>query len=459
LAALITAGAVSVAAAAKAAPAFGAPLRQGGAEIRTVTLVTGDRVTVLGDDAQSVLVEPGAGRAHITFVTRRTKEHLQLIPSDAVGLMDTGRLDPRLFDVTTLLAYGYDDRRAELPLLITTNGAGAARVTAAAITAEAAGARVTRRLPCLGAVAVRQDRKRASAIWQDLTRRSGTAEALPPGVSKVWLDGIRRPVLDVSVPLIGAPSAWQAGYTGKDVEVAVLDTGVDDTHPDLAGRVVARSNFTDGAEDDLDHLGHGTHVASTIAGSGAASGGRYRGVAPDAGLADGKVCVVDGCAESWILAGMDWAAAARHAQVVNLSLGGPDFPGVDPLEEAVNTLTAQYGTLFVIAAGNEGEDASVGSPASADAALAVGAVTKTDQLADFSSRVRERTTVASSRTSPRPEWTSWRQGPRTARSANQSATATCACQALPWPPRTWPAPRRSWPNSIPTGPPARSRPR
>jgi subtilisin family serine protease len=86
---------------------------------------------------------------------------------------------------------------------------------------------------------------------------------------------------------------------------------------------------------------------------------------------DGKVCVVDGCAESWIIAGMRWAAAEQHAKVVNMSLGGRDMPGIDPAEQAVNTLTEQYGTLFVIAAGNDGEygDATVGSPASADAAL------------------------------------------------------------------------------------------
>ncbi len=73
--------------------------------------------------------------------------------------------------------------------------------------------------------------------------------------------------------------------------------------------------------------------------------------------------------------------------MINLSLGGTDGPEIDPLEEAVNTLTAQTGTLFVIAAGNEGDDDhSVGSPGSADAALTVGAVDRNDELAGFSSR-------------------------------------------------------------------------
>ncbi|MEU5939679.1 S8 family serine peptidase [Micromonospora sp. NPDC047548] len=349
----------------------------GGRALRTVTLVTGDRVTVL--DGNSFAVEPGAGRTGMAFQTRRVDGHLTVIPGDAVTLLGAGRLDPRLFDVTALLEYGYDDRRDDLPLIVTTGQAKA--------TVPSAGARVDRRLPRLKAVALRQDRRQGSAFWRGLTGGSRTPRTLPASVQKVWLDGVRQPALDVSVPQIGAPTAWQAGYTGSGVTVAVLDSGVDDTHPDLAGTVTARANFTEGEEDDRDLVGHGTHVASTVAGSGSASDGRYRGVAPGTKLMDGKVCVAYGCAESWILAGMEWAAAEQHAKVVNMSLGGWDSPGIDPLEQAVNTLTEQYGTLFVVAAGNDGPSSgTINSPASADAALAVGAVDKSDRLADFSSR-------------------------------------------------------------------------
>jgi subtilisin family serine protease len=84
---------------------------------------------------------------------------------------------------------------------------------------------------------------------------------------------------------------------------------------------------------------------------------------------------------------MEWAATEVKAKVVNLSLGGTDTPVIDPLEEAVNRLTAQTGTLFVIAAGNDGPtERTVGSPGSADSALTVGAVDKQNQLAEFSSR-------------------------------------------------------------------------
>jgi hypothetical protein len=190
----------------------------------------------------------------------------------------------------------------------------------------------------------------------------------------------------VSVPQIGAPGAWAAGYTGTGKTVAVLDTGVDDSHPDLAGQVSEHVNFTEGYEPDGDFVGHGTHVASTVAGTGEASGGRYKGVAPGAKLLDGKVCGQGGCLESWIIAGMAWAAP--RAKIVNLSLGREDFPGLDPVEQAVQTLSDQYGTLFVVAAGNaDGPvEGSISSPGTAPAALTVGAVDSADALAFFSRR-------------------------------------------------------------------------
>jgi subtilisin family serine protease len=341
--------------------------------VRSITLVTGDRLTIV-DGAGGVAVRPAPGRDDVGFVTRRVGGHLHVVPADAVPLLHAGRLDPRLFDVTALLAAGYDDRRGDLPLI----------VTYADGVAPVGGARVVRTVPALGAQAVRPDRRSAAAFWAGLAGGAVASGGLRPGVRSVRLDGRLRISLDVSVPLIGAPAAWQAGYTGTGVTVAVLDTGVDDTHPDLAGKIASRRNFT--TEDTRDLHGHGTHVASTITGTGAASGGRYRGVAPGARLYDGKVCESSGfCDESAVLAGMQWAAADLHARVVNMSLGQFDSSGLDPLEEAVQNLTARYGTLFVVAAGNNGER-GLNSPASADAALAVGAVSKSDELAGFSSR-------------------------------------------------------------------------
>lgn len=344
---------------------------------RTVTLVTGDRVTVTDGNKASVV--PGPGRTDIGFLTQRVDDRLTVIPTDALSLLRAGRLDERLFDVTGLLRFGYD-RRPALPLLVTytgpeTRGQGRADLVGA-------GARVVRELPPVDGLALAVDQPRLGGFWTGLTGAPDADRALGAGIRTLWLDGLRQPALAESVPQVGAPTAWAAGYDGTGVTVAVLDTGVDDTHPALAGQVTARENFTAGAEDDRDLVGHGTHVASTVAGRRT---GGFTGVAPGARLLDGKVCATDGCAESWIIAGMQWAAE-KGARVVNMSLGGPDTAAQDPLEQAVQELSAAHGTLFVTSAGNTPGASTVGSPASADAALAVGAVTKTDRLADFSSQ-------------------------------------------------------------------------
>ncbi|HEU4424115.1 MAG TPA: S8 family serine peptidase, partial [Pilimelia sp.] len=156
--------------------------------------------------------------------------------------------------------------------------------------------------------------------------------------------------------------------------------------PDLAGRVTETANFTEEA-DAVDRNGHGTHVAATVAGSGAASRGRHRGVAPAARLLAGKVLNADGFGEeSQLIAGMEWAAA--RADVVNMSLGTWEpSDGTDPLSAAVDALSVRTGALFVAAAGNAGpREGTVAAPGAASAALTVGAVDGTDTLADFSSR-------------------------------------------------------------------------
>ncbi|TDD59399.1 hypothetical protein E1263_15260 [Kribbella antibiotica] len=343
-------------AAGKAAPA--------GQDVR-VTLITGDKVVLPGGDPAKQTVEPGPGREGTGFHLERTKDHSYVIPADAVKAVDQGRLDRRLFDVTGLIKAGYDDESSKvIPVLAAYQGK-AKRVVPA-------GAKVTRQLSSINGVAIDVEKSKATSF---LASASG----------KIWLDGKRKVTLDQSVPQIGGPEAWAAGYTGKGVSVAVLDTGVDATHPDLATQMAGAKNFTTESAEDI--IGHGTHVASTIAGTGAASGGKYKGVAPDAKIYDGKVCMEDGCYESDMLAGMEWATKEVKAKVVNFSIGGEDTPEIDPIEEAVNRLTAETGSLFVIAAGNSGYfgAGTVESPGSAEAALTVGAVDKQDALAEFSS--------------------------------------------------------------------------
>ncbi|ANZ42957.1 hypothetical protein BBK82_22885 [Lentzea guizhouensis] len=325
-----------------------------------ITLITGDRVELAG--GRVVRYVPGPGRDRVPVRTFTENGHRHVVPADADLLVLRGKLDQRLFDVTSLVEFGYDDARRDTVPVIVRPAAGA-RSGGAALSALAA------QEPVAGLVAATA--AKSGSAWQAL---SGGA------VDKVWLDGLRKVSLDRSTKQIGAPQAWQAGITGKGVKVAVLDTGVDEKHPDLQGQQLAEKNFTD-SPDNTDEVGHGTHVASTIASKGA----QHRGVAPDAQLLDGKVCFPGGCPDSAILAGMQWAAD-QGAQVVNMSLGGYDTPDVDPIEDAVNRISRETGALFVVAAGNSGRPETIGSPGSAESALTVGAVDRNDAIAPFSSR-------------------------------------------------------------------------
>ncbi|MEU5869830.1 S8 family serine peptidase [Nonomuraea sp. NPDC047529] len=331
----------------------------------SVTLLTGDRVVVTG---RSFRVEPGADR-EVHFSSGYRDGHLYVVPSDAAPLVAQGVLDERLFDVTQLLAWRYGDADTPDIPLITQSPRG----TAPALR----GAAATRQLTSLNMTAQRVAKKSAGEAWRSLL---GGASTLAAGKDRIWLDGRRSYTLDRSTKQIGATEAWQRGLTGQGVTVAVLDSGYDPTHPDLKDVVTQSRNFSD-EPDITDRVGHGTHVTSIIAGAGE----KYRGVAPGARIAFGKLG--ERISDSAILAGMEWAATEVKAKIVNMSFGGPDEPGLDPIEQAVNTLSQATGTLFVAAAGNEGEQSggSVSSPGSADAALTVGAVDRSDQVADFSS--------------------------------------------------------------------------
>ncbi|NEC92510.1 S8 family peptidase [Streptomyces sp. SID12501] len=339
-----------------------------------ITLITGDRVAI---DAKGRVVglERAAGRDRIPVQIRKVDGHTLVVPADAARLVSSGRLDQRLFDVTELNKAA-TRKSQQKGLKVIVGYTGAATATKADVR-DAGTLRQT--LKSLNADAVQTPQKDTPELWDAVTNGDRTAA----GIAHVWLDGTGKASLDKSVPQIGAPKAWAAGFDGKGVKIAVLDTGVDATHPDLKDQVIAAKNFST-ATSVTDKFGHGTHVASIVAGTGAKSGGKYKGVAPGAKILNGKVLDDTGSGDySSIIAGMEWAAE-QGAQVVNLSLGGLDTPEVDPMEAAVNKLSAEKGILFAIAAGNAGPE-SIDSPGSADAALTVGAVDDKDLLAKFSS--------------------------------------------------------------------------
>ncbi|WP_030488001.1 S8 family serine peptidase [Micromonospora chokoriensis] len=367
-------------------PTSGAPA-QNAAPVR-ITLITGDQVDLVqaAPGRVAATVHPGPGRNRITFQTVEADGGLRVLPSDVVPYLSAGVLDPDLFDVQELAADGFGDAaQGALPLIVRYQEPAAGRVK------PLAGVTDARPLESINGAALRVGKGDLGGLWTSLRGTpgqrgtAGSPARLGAGVARVWLDGKVRPTLEHSVPQIGAPTAWAAGRDGAGVKVAVLDTGVDATHPDLADRIVEAQDFTGGGSARDGH-GHGTHVASTIAGSGAASEGLRKGVAPGARLLVGKVLDDAGSgSNSAIIAGMEWAAHSG-AKVVSMSLGGDPSDGTDPMSQALNDLTAETGALFVVAAGNAGEARTVGRPGAAAAALTVGAVDRADNLAEFSSR-------------------------------------------------------------------------
>jgi serine protease AprX len=208
-----------------------------------------------------------------------------------------------------------------------------------------------------------------------------------PTVEAVWEDLPVHTMLDVSVPLLRTPQMWDLGFEGEGVKVAVVDTGIDAEHPDLEGRIIIAQDFTGTSPEAKDGNGHGTHVASTIAGSGAASGGKYIGVAPDAQLLVAKVLRDDGGGmTSQVMAGVDWAVQ-QGAHVINLSLGADgSCDGTDAMSSICDAAVAK-GVVVCAAAGNAGPGAAtVGSPGCARNVITVGATNDTDKVTSFSSR-------------------------------------------------------------------------
>jgi subtilisin family serine protease len=205
-------------------------------------------------------------------------------------------------------------------------------------------------------------------------------------VERVYLDRRVRVALDESATAVRAERArTRYGVNGSGVTVAVIDTGIDRTHPDLdEGSVVGRRDFTDENRTG-DPVGHGTHVAGVITGDGEANES-FVGVAPGASLLDARVLNSQGSGRtSWVIDGLEWAVD-RDADVASMSLGSQartDDEG--PLVEAVEEATAE-GTLVVAAAGNAGGFASVGTPGVAPEALTVAAVDDDSAVAPFSSR-------------------------------------------------------------------------
>jgi hypothetical protein len=244
-------------------------------------------------------------------------------------------------------------------------------------------------------------------------------------ITRVLEDGILHPVLAESAPLVQSDQAWSVGFDGAHSAIAVLDTGLDASHPMLSGRILAEACFSStvvdksqsfcpsGADEQIgegaaapcsvaDCL-HGTHVAGIAAGSGATAGTSFSGVAPGASIVPVQVFsrVIDaascatgvapcaGAFTSDVLAGLEYVytiATTYNIVAVNMSLGGNLYMAAcdsEPYKEFIDNLRS-IGVASVVASGNSGSPWAISTPACVSSAISVGSTTKTDAVSWFS---------------------------------------------------------------------------
>jgi serine protease AprX len=214
-------------------------------------------------------------------------------------------------------------------------------------------------------------------------------------VKYISLDRVLAPNLSNAAPAINAYAAWQSGYTGAGIGVALLDSGVS-SHPDLNGgflggsRVVWNQSFVSGNPSAADQYGHGTHVAGLIAGDGKSSSGSkysrtFEGIAPGANLVNLRVLDQNGEGnDSTVIAAIATAITLKplfNIRVMNLSLGREVYESykLDPLCQAVEAAW-KNGIVVVVSAGNNGRNVStdgygtVTSPGNDPYVITVGAM-------------------------------------------------------------------------------------
>ena len=267
------------------------------------------------------------------------------------------------------------------------------------------GGQVTRALPIIAGFAATVP----AAAAGGLAGLPGVRAVTPDDRVRVQGTASSGGIRSVYPKVVKADAAWNRGVTGSGVTVAVLDTGVAPNLPDLAGRLVQVTDDLSGQAtpcknlsgelDCSDRYGHGTFIAGLVAGNGASSGGKWKGVAPGARVLSVKTAGADGSADvSNILAAIQWVVSFKdryNIRVLNLSLGTDSRQDwrVDPLNYAVERAWAA-GMTVVVAASNQGPaPGTITKPADDPWVITVGATddrgtagVSDDLLPDFSGR-------------------------------------------------------------------------
>ncbi|HEV7206398.1 MAG TPA: S8 family serine peptidase [Jatrophihabitans sp.] len=241
---------------------------------------------------------------------------------------------------------------------------------------------VRHRFPAQHLFSVEVTRSAAAATRARLAALPGVAsvETSAPRFFSGTPDDPRFGSQSAYLDAIAAPAAWSRQHGSASVRIAVVDSGIDVGHPDLAGKVVATYDARTGGTDITDTLGHGTFVAG-VAAAATDNGVGIAGAGYDTTLLGAKIAAPDGSITiDDEVAGIRWAVA-HGASVINLSLGGPVASAA---ERSAVAYAQSKGVLVVAAAGNDA-DSTLQYPGAYPGVVSVGAIDTTARSrADFS---------------------------------------------------------------------------
>ncbi len=346
----------------------------GSQETYSVTLITGHTVYVEEETSVEVSddgVEEETVQRTYSVDTDDEPEVLDVIEEpDATYIIpkyvDTSVFARHLFDVDFLIEQGYTDEDWDHTPVFVREGDGPSAMTDGG-----------RQYTSTDAVAVDVPKP-----GQDDIQAMDANAFSNSNLERVFLNAQDEVFLDTNTGPIGAPDAREAfEVTGEGVVVGIVDTGIDDTHPDLEGRVVDEVDFSDEDEVGEDNNGHGTSVAGVIGGSGVKDEDVV-GIAPDVEYVDAKAFPEEGTTtREQVLQAVEWAIDEADPQpdVLNLSLGGPIVEEEDPVVEACNRAAKEEGIFVSVSAGNtlfQGYE-SITNPAQGENVTTVGATDRT----------------------------------------------------------------------------------